>query len=99
MNGYSKEDYLFMAQRRVSAFREIARKLGKEHAITKMMGTLAWGRHKAETGPQPTLCSAVAMVAFLDGYFDALNVWARDNDSGAQRIMLENYPTGYQSRP
>jgi len=60
---------------------------------------LAWGRYKAETGPQPNLRTAIEAKGFLDGFFDALNLWARDNDTGAQRIMLDLYPLGMKKDP
>ena len=84
-----------MGRLRESALTQIARKRGKEHAITKMMGTAAWGRHPFETGPEQRLRNAVEYKAGLDGMFHILNLWARDNDRGAQRIMLDIYPTNY----
>lgn len=95
---FSAEDYRLMVRRRTSAFQTIAEKLGKVHPITKMMGTLAWGRFKKEFGPDGGgLREAVEAKGFLDGSFDILNLWARDNDPKAQRIMLNIYPSGYES--
>jgi hypothetical protein len=94
---YGANDYRHMVNIRTTAFQAIARKLGKDHSITKMMGTLAWGRFKCEGGPSGGLREAVEAKGFLDGSFDILNLWARDNDSKAQRIMLEIYPSGYKS--
>ena len=94
---YSTDDFLYMMRLREAAFREIAGKLGKEHAITKMMGGRAWGRHPFETGPEPTLRKAIEGKASLDGAFDILNLWARDNDTAAQRVMLDLWPSGYRS--
>jgi len=96
---FTKDDYLYMADMRRHAFMEIAAKLGKEHAITKMMGGMAWSRSRAEQGPEPTLHSAIREMAFLDGYFDALNLWARDHDYGAQQTMLNIYPSNWTKRP
>ena len=94
---YKKEDYALMANRRSYAFQQIAALLGKDHAITKMMGPLAWGRNKAVPGMRRTLPRDVMEMGFLDGAFDILNLWARDNDPAAQRVMLDIYPSGYES--
>lgn len=95
-NGPSKEDYLRFNLARVKAFTGIARKLGKDHEITRRMGSLAWGRSNAEQGPQPTLRSVTEEFGYLNGFFDALNIWARDNDPKAQRVMLSVWPSGYR---
>jgi hypothetical protein len=94
MNAFSRADYDAMSRDRISAFRRIADRLGKENPVTKMMGSLARGRHKAEQGPEGNLRTAVKEYGFLEGYFDALNLWARDHDYSAQRVMLEEWPTG-----
>jgi hypothetical protein len=94
---YKKDDYNLMAHKRVYAFVSIARALGKDHAITKMMGSLAHGRHHFEQGPSGNLQTAVREMAALDGYFDCLNLWARDNDPKAQRVMNDLYPRSFES--
>lgn len=96
---YSREDFQHMASRRKVAFKAIAAKLGKEHAITKMMGSLAWGRHDFEEGADGNLRTAVEDKAALDGAFSILNQWARDHDPKAQRIMVELYPRAYENKP
>lgn len=96
---YSQRDYEHMGQRREAAFSAIARKLGKDHAITKMMGTLSYGRHHAEIGPDSNLRKEIERFAFLNGYFDCLNHWARDHDPKAQRIMLDLWPGSYSKAP
>jgi hypothetical protein len=96
---YKKEDYQHMARIRVVAFKEIAKRLGKEHPITRMMGSLAWGRHDWEQGPQPNLHGAIGELYALNGVFSVLNAWARDHDSGAQRLMLSLWPRGFESSP
>lgn len=93
---YSRADYDYMAGARRRAFQRIAGKLGKDHPVTKMMGGLSHGRHRAEQGPDGNLRTAVREMSFLDGYFDCLNLWARDNDPAAQRIMIDEYPHGYE---
>ena len=95
---HKKEDYNQAAQRKVYAMQKIAKTLGEDHSLTKMMGSLAWGRHKAEQGPEGNLQTAIIEMAFLDGYFAALNRWARDNDTKAQRIMLNIYPLGFSEK-
>lgn len=94
---YTRQDYDFMAMKRRHAFVEIASSLGKDHPVTQMMGSLAWGRHDAEQGPHGSLRSAIREMSFLDGYFSCLNKWALENDRKAQRIMLEEYPRGFES--
>lgn len=93
---YNKNDFLSMGRAREIALAQIARKLGKNHAITKMMGVAAWGRSDFETGPEPKLRDAIEWKAGLDGMFCILNMWARDHDSAAQRVMLNLYPRGYK---
>ena len=86
-----------MAAKRRTAFRQIARKLGKEHAITEMMGNLAWGRGDFEGGMDSGLQDAIREMSALDGAFSILNLWARDHDTKAQRIMLDLYPMRFES--
>ncbi len=93
---FKKQDYDKMAVNRKIALMDIANKLGLEHPITKMMGSLAWGRHNAEQGPETSLRTAVREMAYLDGAFNVLNLWARDNDRKAQRIMLDLYPSKWE---
>lgn len=90
---YGTKDYTAMARTRLRAFEKIATALGKDHPITKMMGSRAWGRHDKEQGPESTLRKAIAEYASLDGAFSVLNTWARDNDRAAQRVMLDLYPS------
>lgn len=95
---YSAEDYRYMSFIRIAAFETISRSLGEGHPITKMMGTLSYGRHKFEPGPDVNLRKAIAEYGFLEGYFDCLNTWARDNDSAAQRVMLRAWPRGMRKQ-
>jgi hypothetical protein len=96
MIAYSADDFAHMARLRVAAFRKIAEALGKNHAITKMMGGLAWGRYDCEpSASNKGLRAGAEAKGFLDGYFECLNLWARDNDPPAQRTMLDLYPRGY----
>ena len=96
---HKKEDYNNASRRKLSAMMKIARDLGEDHPLTKMMGSLAWGRHKAEQGPTRNLQTAIIEMAYIDGYFEALNMWARDNDSAAQRTILNIYPLGFREYP
>lgn len=93
---YKKADYEAMVRARIIAFTRIASELGEDHQITKMMGSLAWGRHGAEYGPGGGLKDAVEAFGFLNGFFACLNLWARDNDRKAQKMMLDNYPRGME---
>lgn len=99
MSGYRKDDYNYMANRRKSAFTEMAKQFGKDHPITKMMGSLAWGRNGAEQGPNGTLQTAIREYAYLEGYFSCLNLWARDHDRAAQQTMLDLWPRGMERAP
>ena len=96
---YGADDYAHMARARALAFKHIADQLGKDHKITKMMGALAWGRYSREPNPSAGLRAYVEAKGFLDGVFDVLNLWARDNDGMAQRIMLDEYPRAYSKAP
>lgn len=92
---YSAKDYAYTARIRVRAFTLIADKLGKNHEITKMMGSLSYGRHRWERGPdRQGLRDCATEFGFLCGFFDCLSLWARDHDPNAQRIMLELMPSG-----
>ncbi len=92
---HSKEHYTTLVSNRVRYFKQIAEVLGKEHPITKMMGSLAWGRYDAEWGPGHSLRDVVEAFGFLNGSFSILNMWARDNDQPAQTIMLSIWKSGY----
>lgn len=96
---YKREDYNHMANLRRVAFKAIADKLGPKHEITRMMGSLAWGRSNFEQGGDSNLQTAIREMSGLDGFFDAINHWARDHDSNAQRVMLDLYPRGFASAP
>jgi hypothetical protein len=93
---FTKEDWEWMAVQRRVAFQKIADRLGEKHPITKAMGDRAWGRHNCDYGPDGGLQDAIRAASALDGAFDILNRWARDNDAKAQRVMLEIYPLSFQ---
>lgn len=88
---FTKLEWERTLRKRVHAFQAIATELGKEHAITKMMGQLAWGRHDWEYGPDYGLQNVIVAAAALDGVFKVLNCWARDNDYAAQRVLVKHY--------
>jgi len=98
MVAYSNDDYVFMVMRRLSAFKKIADSLGKDHLITQMMGSRAWGRHRDERGTDISLRAVVEEFGSLNGAFDVLNAWARDHDRKAQKIMTDLYPHGMEKR-
>ena len=85
----TKAEWQTLAWERRKWLQDIAKALGKEHPVTKMMGSLAWGRHNWESGPTPTLQSAIQEAAAVGGVFYILNLWARDNNMEAQRRMLD----------
>ena len=85
----TKDRWVSLGSQREIAFREIAETLGKEHTVTKMLGSLAWGRHDWEMGGgKPTLERAIIRAAALHGYFQAINQWARRHDLTAQDQIL-----------
>ena len=83
-----KAEWMHLAAKRRNAIQEIAKALGKDHAITSMMGSMAWGRHDWEGIPGTTQ-GAIRQASALEGAFWVLNIWARDNDSVAQSKMLD----------
>jgi hypothetical protein len=92
----TKGEVTTLVRARLRSFQAIAEALGKEHTITKMMGSLAWGRHGAEWGPGSDHIRTVSYaLGFLDGCFDILNKWASDNDHKAQRVMTTTYKADF----
>ena len=86
----TKADYLVLASRRKRALMAVAEFLGKDHKLSQMMGSMAWGRSEAEqTGSGTTLQTAVAEWAFLGGAYEVLNTWARDNDIKGQIVLVK----------
>ena len=85
----TKRDYILRGSLYEDRFRQIAHVLGKEHTITKMLGPLAWGRHNWELGPHPLLPQVVLRAGALEGYFAAVNMWARAHDKIAQRQIIK----------
>lgn len=95
-NSLSTAEIVLLVGRRMRAFGSIATELGKDHPVTRMMDSLAWGRHGAEWGGEgPKLKTATYALGFLDGFFDSINTWARDNDQKAQRVMLKFYKADF----
>lgn len=84
-----KEEWILRGNELERKFRSIAETLGKEHPLVTMMGELAWGRHNWELGVAAYLEQAIKRVGALEGYFEAMNIWARDNQPEAQRVMLK----------
>jgi len=85
----NKQEYVLLGSRYETSFCEIAKALGPDHTITQMLGPLAWGRHDWELGPHPLLPQAIRRSGALEGYFAAINMWARDHDRGAQVKILQ----------
>lgn len=89
----SVDEMAALSNIRERAFKAIADALGKDHAITRAMGPLAWGRHEFQGGPDDKGVRYEALkLGYLIGRFDSLNIWARDNDALAQRVMLKLWP-------
>ena len=85
----TKRDYILRGSLYEERFRRIATALGQDHTITKMLGPLACGRHDWELGPHPLLPQAIRRAGALEGYFAAINMWARDHDRGAQGKIVK----------
>lgn len=96
---YTADDYRYMATLRVRALADIAKKLGKDHPVTQMLGSMAWGRSDWEEGPEGNLRTAVRHMSALDGVATVLRIWCRDHDREAQRIIIDSYPTRWQEAP
>lgn len=87
---FTTADYNRLETALLRAAMNTAQKLGKAHPMTKMLGSLAWGRHGAEAGPSGSqLRPALHAVSFVEGYLACVILWARDADSGAQRVLLD----------
>ena len=84
----SKKEWMNIGYRREGRFRRIAEALGDKHPITKMMGTLVWGRHSWEPGLSEPKEALIVKAAALDACFSILNTWALHHDPTAQRIIL-----------
>ena len=77
--------------KRTRALERVATILGKDHLLTKRMGAYAWGRCHAEQGPHCTLQGYIRHASILEGFYDCLNLWARDHDQAAQRILIQEW--------
>ena len=95
---YKREDYAHMARLRCSGLAKIAQVLGKEHMVTKLMGSAAWGRSDFEHGPDTNLQTEIRWMAGQDGMVEILKSWCRCNgDDKTMRIINEHYPRGFTS--
>lgn len=103
MNHFTKDEYSYMNVQRRNALQAIAKKLGagkvgKKHPAVEMMGSLAWGRHNYEQGPQPTLRTEVVEFGFLEGVRFMLMSWANhSNDYQLRRLLEEHWPLGMRT--
>ena len=93
-----KENWILEGQCRIYALQAIAKKLGKEHPVTKMLGSLAWGRHEWEYGSRANLQAAIILASAMDGVYHTINLWARDNDKKAQNIIITTYQARHVER-
>lgn len=88
----TKDDYAKRERAAVRAFQSTAERLGKKHAMTELMGTLAWGRHHFERGPsRQGLKDVVYTAGALAGMYDILNRWGLLNDREAQRVLIDEW--------
>ena len=87
----TKQEWIRAGEGRIEAFRLICKQLGKDHAVTKMLGSLAWGRHPWETGSHVTLENSIVLASALDGVYETINLWARDHDGKAQNTIIDIY--------
>ncbi len=61
-----------------------------DHPIVKMLGSVAWGRHPFEGGPDETKDDMVAGVGYLEGIRDACLRAARVlGDKKADKLLCE----------
>lgn len=70
-----------------SALNSIARELGKDHWITKGMGTVAWGRYDGEPTPTDSVGNVAMGWGFLRGVRYALLQVARDQSLPDERVL------------
>ena len=91
MIAMSKEELMMRSRRFISGFAETASKLGKHHPLVKVMGSLAWGRHGAECGPDGDTIRGRAMeYGYLRGCKDLLVRYCNHvNDDKARSVLLK----------
>lgn len=68
----TKHELQTEVRKRTAAFQRIAKELGPYHVITKMMGSLAWGRHGHEHGPSAGIRQLCYEIGALDGHYAQL---------------------------
>ncbi len=87
----NKVEYQSRINAYTSAFTEVARSLGTDHAMTKIMGGLAWGRYDPEGGPDQQGVKALAVrYGFLLGCERMLVSWCNANgEYGARCLLLD----------
>lgn len=89
---WTKEEYKRRERAAVRAFVNTAKELGKGHSMTRLMGSLAWGRHPFERGPSDQgLKDCIYAAAGLDGMYQVLNMWGREYDTAAQRVLIDQW--------
>lgn len=77
---WNKEDYAVRVRAYLSAFQSVAKTLSPDDPVLKLMGSLAWGRHDAEFGPDDnTLRSNAVAYGFLYGCERMLVKWCNQN--------------------
>jgi hypothetical protein len=92
---YTAEDFRYMASTRLGVLMDVAKTLGENHPITEMMGSIAWGRHDYEEGPDRSLRTAVESKAYLDGVCRMLREFAHRAGDTQATSLLAAYPRGY----
>ena len=51
MSGWTKDQYANAEHAYMVALQDVAKQLGEDHPVTKLMGGFAWGRHEKQGGP------------------------------------------------
>lgn len=88
---WSKEEYAKAEHAYVSAFQDVAKKLGEDHQMVKLMGGLAWGRHEQQGGPDSNnLRDRAVAYGYVHGCERMMVKWCNlVGDEGARRILID----------
>lgn len=88
---WSKDEYARAEHAYMSAFQNVAAKLGEDHPMVKLMGGLAWGRHEKQGGPDSNnLRDRAVAYGYVAGCERMLVKWCNlVGESDARRTLTD----------